>query len=188
MDTRYGERMGNPLRRLALGAARSRIGAGLVASVLHRFPRVAPGRRIILAELVVLEHPSPMVPGHLLAVSRHGVSDVSATGSRAEDFWTALGDWWDAEGATLTGITNLGARQEVRLLHVHLVPETSPPADIPPVQGETLAGAVAALCRTSPTGLRGVTASVFLSRTETGWQAVLDRPNLTSSRQITNSS
>ena len=102
-------------------------------------PAALPGRIVVQDALVVLEHPVPTAAVHLVAMPRRRLSDAHVTGLVVDEFWRALGDWLCSAGARRgirVGITNVGSRQDVPQLHVHLIGECPewavPPLDVVP--------------------------------------------------------
>jgi len=133
---------------------------------------------------LIMRHPVPIGPVHLLAVSRSGIPDAVADHAAADAFWGALASWLDQHAAghgVVAGLTNLGDRQEVRLPHVHLI--GAAPAWADRLLGEGAAGATAAtlpelLARLrADRSLSGSTATIaVLGDGSAGWRAVVERP------------
>lgn len=114
------------LRRVALRLSRLPIGGRAVAVVARWCPRLLPFRVAVLPHLVLLRHPAPMDTVHLLAIPRRLIRDVRTPHPVVGAFWSDLENWMlgpGTEHGIAAGITNVGARQDVRLLHVHLVSE-----------------------------------------------------------------
>jgi hypothetical protein len=64
---------------------------------------------------------------HLVAIPRRYIRDVRQWGATSEAFWAAVGSWFEThaeEHGVRAAVTNVGTRQEVRFLHVHLVSES----------------------------------------------------------------
>lgn len=113
-----------PLRSIALKLSRLPIGGLVVAALARWLPGVLPFRVAVLPHMVLLRHPVPSAKVHLLGIPRRMVRDVTTPDPRVGAFWSDLEDWAATDGAgygVAAGITNVGARQDVRLLHVHLV-------------------------------------------------------------------
>lgn len=114
------------LRRGLLGVSRSRPGARMVAGVARSAPRLIPRRVALGDELVIFRHPVPVSDVHLVAIPRGPVADAHSTGRLADGFWLGLEQWLAGSAGRFgvaAGVTNLGSRQDVRLLHVHLLGE-----------------------------------------------------------------
>lgn len=156
------------MRGAALAVARS-VPGGVFAGLLVRWvPRLVPRRRQLGRDVVVVDHPVPVADVHQLAISRGRVADVSVP---AGAFWRELAAMW-REGWAI-GITNLGERQDVRLLHVHLL--ATPPAwtSGPALrQGHELPDLVAAVVEEQ--ALAGRTASVAIAPDSHGWRCWID--------------
>jgi diadenosine tetraphosphate (Ap4A) HIT family hydrolase len=114
------------VRHLAFALARTAAG-GRIGSVVARWrPQLIPGLISFNGALVVLEHPAPIAPIHLLAISRSYVRDIEDLGPRNEGFWSSIEFWLEQRGAGFgvrVAVTNVGRRQEVGLLHAHLLAE-----------------------------------------------------------------
>jgi diadenosine tetraphosphate (Ap4A) HIT family hydrolase len=160
-----GDSLRQRLRRGALGLARTDAGGRLVATVAHRQPELLPGRVAVLPELVIIRHPAPSAPGHLLAVPRTPIDDALAEATAADAFWNGLADWLDQDTVARNlhaGITNVGRRQDVALLHVHLL-GTAPAWMIGPGRwaadslADTFAQVRAGVAGASPTASYGFT-------------------------------
>jgi len=98
----------------------------MVSLVAQRSPSLVPGRITTLPEAIILRHPVPTSAGHLLAVPRHSIADALTDTPAADAFWDTVAQWLDDHGREHdlhAGITNVGDRQDVALLHVHLVCE-----------------------------------------------------------------
>ena len=104
--------------------ARSSAGGVAVWLVARWVPSAIPGRLFIDSELVVLRHPVPTEQVHLLVLPRRRLADAHDQGDDVGRFWTSLGEWVlgraSARGVC-AGVTNVGSRQDVPLLHVHLI-------------------------------------------------------------------
>lgn len=169
--------MAGRMGAVVLGISRSWIGARIAASIARWVPQLFPGKIAILPELVVIRHPAPIASVHLLAVARRGIRDAIVDHAGADTFWESLGTWLRRHGPEWTiaaGITNLGARQEVRLLHVHLMAAAPGWAQGPPdVTADSLVRVMAEL-RTDRS-LAAKTASIALRPgIPAGWQASIE--------------
>jgi diadenosine tetraphosphate (Ap4A) HIT family hydrolase len=121
MIIRGGRRLA---RRGLLRVSRSRPGARLVATVARSAPRLIPRRIAIMDDVLIFKHPVPAAGVHLIAVPRGQVADAHAVGRLADGFWIGLDNWLSAHATgfgVAAGVTNVGTRQDVRLLHVHLL-------------------------------------------------------------------
>lgn len=127
--------------------ARTTVGGRVVCEIGRRVPFVVPGRVHTGENVLVFKHPVPSAPGHLVAIPRKYVRDACSSSSPAHTFWDQLEAWILAQPTASrpkTGITNLGRRQEVGLLHVHLL-DALPrwwPTDHPPDLSPTLRNAM----------------------------------------------
>ena len=99
----------------------------MVSLAAQHGPRLVPGRIATLPEAVIMRHPVPMAAGHLLALPRTPIADAREDSTAADHFWEAIARWLDTDAADhglTAGITNVGERQDVPLLHVHLMCRT----------------------------------------------------------------
>lgn len=113
------------IRKSGLRLARSRFGGRLAAAAFAHFPFLIPGVFAVRTGLVVFSHPVPMTNPHLVVVPRRWISDARSDSKHADAFSAALETWINEPGnsfAELELVTNLGVRQEVRFLHVHVIP------------------------------------------------------------------
>lgn len=90
---------------------------------MRRTPWLVPGRIVVTPTMVMMRHPRPMMVGHDLVVSRGGILDLTQD-EGAEEFWDAVEESSSGQELARVLVTNIGDRQEVRLLHVHLLLET----------------------------------------------------------------
>jgi diadenosine tetraphosphate (Ap4A) HIT family hydrolase len=107
---------------IGLRVARSRPGGGLVALVVrHGALRRLLGLRLLAesAAFVAFPHPRPHYPTHVLLVSTMGVRDFLHLDADGLAEALALAEEVGPGGAL---VTNLGSYQDVRLLHLHLIP------------------------------------------------------------------
>lgn len=107
-------------RKFALRLARSYLGGRLIGAAIRAVPDFLPGLILKTDCLVILRHPVPSAANHCLAVPRKSIANIKDTGNRLDNFLTAFESWWMTTGMAGRIVTNLGSRQEVRLLHLHL--------------------------------------------------------------------
>lgn len=109
------------MKRTGLRVARSRVGGRAVAEVMRWVPQAVPGVIYIGTHVVVAPHPTPIAPGHLVAVTRRRVHDVRSPGAAA--LLDELAGWLGRQDRPDVRrlVTNVGIRQDVPLLHVHLL-------------------------------------------------------------------
>lgn len=164
------------LRRLALAVSRSRIGVGFASWAVRWVPALVPGRLVTVPELLIISHPAPIAPDHLLAVSRHGTPDLLTDDSQSRAFWSRLAECWTTFDGVAVGISNLGRRQDVRLLHVHLLPQRPDwAAGESTAAGESIATVLQSLRSSETPRLHGCTASIAIAPDGTcGWRAWVD--------------
>lgn len=108
------------ISRAMLRFARSRLGGRCAWLTARLCPQLMPGVLTVERHYVLLRHPRPIAPEHLLILPRSYLRDARDRRSAARSFWDGveevLGNSRDVDG-----VTNLGERQEVALLHVHLL-------------------------------------------------------------------
>lgn len=111
-----------------------------------------------------------------LAVSRRGIPDLLVADSRSQAFWSRLAESWAAFDGAAVGISNLGRRQDVRLLHVHLLPQRPAwAAGTSAAVGESIAKVIQSLQMSESPSLQGCTASIAIARDGVGdWRAWVD--------------
>lgn len=146
--------------------------------LVRMMPWAVPGRLTTTSALVMMRHPRPIVEGHRLAVSRNGIRDVGQGQGQADRFWSELAAW--ADDAGLIGpddllVTNFGDRQDVRLLHVHVLPQRPAWAQgDPDVSAAGLPATVTALRKRWSESWKGRSGSVGFTRRSEGWCAYVD--------------
>ncbi|QHF22880.1 hypothetical protein GTU73_01900 [Rathayibacter sp. VKM Ac-2804] len=102
--------------------AKSNAGGYIFGMVVLAVPRLIPGVIFVSRDLVVLKHPRPISVVHLVAVPRKYLRDIQDSTPLRDVFLDRLSAWWRQEPVVeYVGISNVGVRQEVRYLHVHLV-------------------------------------------------------------------
>jgi diadenosine tetraphosphate (Ap4A) HIT family hydrolase len=167
------------VRQLAFALARTAAG-GLIVSVVARWrPQLIPGLISFDDAMVVLEHPAPLAPSHLLAICRRYVRDIDDRGSRNGSFWSSIEVWLEQRGADFgvrAVVTNVGRRQEVRLLHAHLL--SAPPgwlSEAGALSGGSLYAALEAVVLEGRVRSASATgASYGAERRDSGWAAAVD--------------
>jgi len=159
------------LRRAALWLARRSAGGRAVTVVARYCPRLIPGRIFVSPDLIVFGHPRPIAEVHLVAMPRTYIRDVLDWSPRGEDFWAAVDAWFTRyaeDHGVRAAVTNVGTRQEVRFLHVHLISEL--PAWLTTRGPDPVDTLVAALHRSIPGDCgRRDGRSYGGIRTPTGW-------------------
>lgn len=106
--------------------------AGVTAGWAARaVPWFLPGRVLTTREVVVLHHPRPESPGHMLLLPRNRTPGLDgapgATASALAAMLRLIPPLARAHferPASVIAVVNGGARQDVRLLHMHLLADT----------------------------------------------------------------
>ena len=169
--------------------ARTSVGGRTVAVVARLTPRLIPGRVHSSTHLLVLAHPQPKEPGHLLAIPRGYVADATEADEPLCEAMANDLDAWVCSDTAATPIgylmTNVGERQDVGLLHVHLV--VNPPAawergdavaDAPTLHGALLAAQPDAVELARSAGSIWLHVDDDIRRGDAKWRVVVDpRPD-----------